>query len=206
MLECALLLVLLFGLDLPYEADVWPLDEVVIQQIEEYAARHYREERNLQDAVTYEQGSVLRAETVFVGECQGDGPPATSRYGPCETSLFSTERCLKGEFPDTVLLHRGTGVMRGGMFNVPLGSRPIDWSNPEPGRRYLLLGFAEREDPEFLWGGFGHQRYELRDGIVVGKGVPENEFLGAVERLLSAAADSSAARAGSQGVDVQPPN
>jgi hypothetical protein len=190
MLEIAALLVMVVGLELPFEADVWPVDEVVIEQVEKAAARWYKKVWGLEDAVEYEQSAFLRATVVFIGECVGEGATAPGRYGPCETQLFWTERCFKGTCADTVALHSATGMMRGGMFNMPLGSRPIDWSSPDPGKRYLLLGRADSEDPDFLWGGTGHERYELQDGMVLSKGIPESLFVSAVERLLAAAADS----------------
>jgi len=202
MLAYALLLLLALTLDLPYEADAWPLDDGVIRQVEIAAPGGW----GVNAAVAYEQGQFLRAHMVLIGMCEGDGPVAASRYGPCETSVFATERCLKGACPETVSLHRPTGVGRGGIFDMPLGSRPLDWSSPEPGRRYLLLGRADSQDPGLLWGSFGHQRYELSDGIVVSKGVSESEFLALVEALLDAPADSEGCTQESAGAVVQPPN
>jgi hypothetical protein len=102
-----------------------------------------------------------------------------------------------------VLLHWDSSAAV--FIRAPLGTRPIDWSLPELGSRYLLLGRASRNEPEFLWGGLGHDRYELREGVVVAKGVPEREVLAVVEDLLDAAARDGSAHEG-EGAVVQPPN
>jgi hypothetical protein len=205
MLICVLVSALLLGLSLPYEADSWPLDEAVVQNVREYGSRHYGPDWGLRDAVEHEQRSFLRADVVVIGVSVGDGPTVVSRYGPCVTALFETEECLKGDCPDTLSLARNPEAVRV-FFNVALGARPLDWTSPQPGSRYLLLGRSDSEDPGFLWGGFGHNRYELRDGLVAGKAVPEDEFLAAVTRLLGAAARSEDSPQEGGTLGVQPPN
>ncbi len=206
MLHCALALLLVAGLGLPYEVDTWPLDTAVVQQVERASANlQSSEEWVLRQAVAYEQRSILDADMVFIGTWEADGLPVAGPYGTCQTSWFRTERCLKGECRDTVLLHRDPTAVRA-FFNMPLGTRLLDWSEPEAGRRYLFMVRAYSGDSEFLFGGFGHDRYEFSDGAVVGKGVPETEFLAVLEGLLDAAVDHERSMRDSTQMHVQPSN
>ena len=206
MLQYALGFLMAIGLALPYEVGTWPLDAAVIQQVERASASlQSSEEWVLRQAVTYEQEGILAADMLFIGTWEMDEDYAVGSYGErCHAALVKIERCLKGDCADSVVLHRWAGPQ--GFVNAPLGTRQVDWSVPEIGQRYLFIARASGDDPAFLYGGFGHDRYELRDGLVSGKGVPESEFVAAVEALLEAAVDLERSAVESEGPAVQPSN
>jgi len=189
MLQYALVFLLAVGLPLPYEADTWPLDAAVVRQVERASTNlQSSEEWVLRQAAVYEQSAILAADMLFIGTWELDEDSAVDSYGArCRAAWVKTERCLKGDCADSVLLHRW--VRSPAFVNAPLGTRQPDWSVPETGQRYLFLARASSDDPTFLYGGFGHDRYDLNGGLVVGKGVSESEFVAAVEALLDAAAD-----------------
>ena len=206
MLQYALVFLLAVGLPLPYEADTWPLDAAVVQQVERASANlQSSEEWALRQAVAYEQSEILAADMLFIGTWELDEDSAVGSYGEqCHAAWVKTERCLKGDCADSVLLHRWAGPH--GFVYAPLGTRQADWSVPKTGQRCLFLARASSDDPTFLYGGFGHDRYDLNGGLVVGKGVPESGFVAAVEALLDAAADLQRSAVKSKEAAVQPSN
>ena len=206
MLQYALVLLLAVGLPLPHEADTWPLDAAVAQQVERASANlQSSEEWVLQQAVAYEQSAILAADMLFIGTWEWDEGATSDSYGEqCHEARVKIERCFKGDCADSVLLHRW--ACSPAFVNAPLGTRQPDWSVPEIGQRSLFLARASSDDPTFLYGGFGHDRYDLDDGLVLGKGVPESEFVAVVEALLDAAADLELSAAKSKEAAVQPSN
>jgi hypothetical protein len=193
------------GLELPYEVNSWPLDEDVMREVDAHSKRVDVSPDVLRDqAVALEQREIVTADLVFIGTCQPDRELQTESPGPFDVALIELESCLSGDCADTISLYRSSTSSRIA-WTMPLGARPLDWSPPEPGRRYLFLARADNDIPWVLFGGHGHERYELSDGVVIGKGVPEKEFIADVVRLLEAAESAEPGNGRGEGI-VQPSN
>lgn len=195
MLQTMLAFLVAAGLALPYAAETWPLDTAVVGALERTLLVEGQKvsAHDLARSVASEQRSMLASDMVFVGTWELDEDyvvgPDGARY---HAAWVSTELCLKGDCADSVRLHRHADLVI--FANARLGTRQPDWSVPKVGKRYLFVAWADSDDPAFLYGGFGHRRYELADGIVVSKGVTESEFVAVVESLLDAAAGHAARR------------
>jgi hypothetical protein len=190
MLQSAVAFLVAVGFVLPYAVDSWPLDTAVVRALESATSALYPtvEASAVARSVASEQKSILRADVVFIGILESEGIDVVGPdHAPYRAERVLVDRCLKGDSSERVSLHRQTGLTIYG--NAPLGTRQPDWSSPRVGRRYLFLAHVHRDDPAFLLGGCGHGRYELADGVVVSKGVPESEFVAAIEALLGAAAE-----------------
>jgi hypothetical protein len=206
MLQHALALLLAVGLPLPYAASTWPLDTIVVQQVERASTiRQSSKERVLRQAVAFEQGSVLAADMLFIGIWGRDAAPTAWSYGrQFDAAWVRIERCLKGDCADSVLLHRW--VRSPAFVNAPLGTRQPDWSVPESGQRCLFLARGGDDDSTSIFGGYGHDRYDLDGGLVVSKGVPESEFVSAIVELLEVVEGFERGAAESEEAAVQPSN
>ena len=207
MIQTTLAFLVVAGLALPYAAETWPLDTAVVGALERTLSVEGQKVSayELGPSVASEQKSMLASDMVFIGTWESDEDYVVGPDGArCHAAWVSTELCLKGDCADSVRLHRHADLTI--FANAPLGTRQPDWSVPEVGKRYLFLAAADRDDPVFLYGGFGHRRYELADGIVVSKGVPESDFLAVVESLLDAATHLEGSAVESTGVVVQPSN
>jgi len=170
------------------ELPEWPVDLSMAAYAEYEATRLGPEAATafLERARRVDLERMLAQDLIVLGTVSSLGSKAT------ETGIYTTihvdvEEVLKGQCPrSSIEIWKVGGTLHGRRasvdLNIPAHAGPPGNDPPDVGTRHIFLGRRVGDNGAVLAGGRQNLRYEVRDGIVVRKGLKLDEFLAVIAR------------------------